>query len=274
MAEYNGNFSDVSAIDLGVLASVEALRRSQHRAGRDRSRHLRQRPPDLRRRDLRRAPRGAQGRRPEGDPGPDRQSPLRLGIRVHRPGRPSDPARRGEDGPGGRDGEHVPGAPRHPRRAQGTAARAGTARGLADGGAARFVLRPVHGPDVGPRRGEVRITRAEQDAYALSSQQRAAAAWAACRLSEEVVAGRGQGGQKDDPRRADDHLRPDTTLEGLAALPPSFGKDGSVTAGNASGIVDGAAAVVVTTAENAKAEGSRAARAARILGGRGRASPS
>ena len=49
-------------------------------------------------------------------------------------------------------------------------------------------------------------------------------------------------------------MRPDSTLEGLAALPPSFGKDGSVTAGNASGIVDGAAAVVVTTAANAAAK--------------------
>ena len=48
----------------------------------------------------------------------------------------------------------------------------------------------------------------------------------------------------------DDHRRPETTLETLAKLPPSFKKDGIVTAGNASGIVDGAAAVVVTTREN------------------------
>jgi acetyl-CoA acetyltransferase family protein len=47
-------------------------------------------------------------------------------------------------------------------------------------------------------------------------------------------------------------MRPETTLEGLASLPPSFGRDGQVTAGNASGIVDGAAAVVVTSAENAR----------------------
>src|SRR6185436_1074114 len=53
----------------------------------------------------------------------------------------------------------------------------------------------------------------------------------------------------------DDHPRPDTTLEGLAALKPSFGKDGFVTAGNASGIVDGAAALVITDAENAAAMG-------------------
>ena len=99
------------------------------------------------------------------------------------------------------------------------------------------------------------ITRAEQDEYALSSQQRAAAAWAACRLSEEIVPVEVKAGRKTVRVEKDDHLRPDTTLEALAALPPSFGKDGSVTAGNASGIVDGAAAVVVTSAANAKAKG-------------------
>jgi acetyl-CoA acetyltransferase family protein len=55
----------------------------------------------------------------------------------------------------------------------------------------------------------------------------------------------------------DDHLRPDTTLEGLAALKPAFGKDGLVTAGNASGIVDGAAAVVVASRSEAEARGRR-----------------
>lgn len=99
------------------------------------------------------------------------------------------------------------------------------------------------------------ITREEQDEYALSSQQRAAAAWAACRLSEEVVAVEVKAGRKTVSIEKDDHLRPDTTLESLAALPPSFGKGGMVTAGNASGIVDGAAAVVVTSADNAKARG-------------------
>ncbi len=99
------------------------------------------------------------------------------------------------------------------------------------------------------------ITRKEQDEYALSSQQRAAAAWAACRLSEEVVPVEVKSGRKTVSVGKDDHLRPDTTLEGLAALPASFGKDGMVTAGNASGIVDGAAAVVVTSADNARAKG-------------------
>ena len=99
------------------------------------------------------------------------------------------------------------------------------------------------------------VSREEQDAYALSSQQRAAAAWAACRLSEEIVPVEVKAGQKTIRVAKDDHLRPDSTLEGLAALPPSFGKDGSVTAGNASGIVDGAAAVVVTSEDRARAKG-------------------
>jgi acetyl-CoA acetyltransferase family protein len=101
------------------------------------------------------------------------------------------------------------------------------------------------------------ITREQQDEYAYQSQKRAADAWNSCRLSEEVVAVEVKAGRKTIKVEKDEHLRPDTTLEGLAALPPSFGKDGLVTAGNASGIVDGAAAVVVTSAENAAAKGKR-----------------
>src|SRR2546421_12950152 len=92
------------------------------------------------------------------------------------------------------------------------------------------------------------ISREEQDAFAMRSQQRATAARSACRLSEEIVsvtAGR-------ITVKEDDHVRPDTTMEGLAKLRPAFAKDGFVTAGNASGIVDGAAMVTVTTAENAR----------------------
>jgi acetyl-CoA acetyltransferase family protein len=96
------------------------------------------------------------------------------------------------------------------------------------------------------------ISREEQDEYALSSQKRAAAAWDSCRLSEEVVPVEAKAGRKSVRVERDDHLRPETTIEALAKLPPSFGKDGQVTAGNASGIVDGAAAVVVTSAENAR----------------------
>src|ERR1700693_4559025 len=70
------------------------------------------------------------------------------------------------------------------------------------------------------------ITREEQDAYALSSQRRAAPATTACRLSEEIVPVEVRAGRKKILVEKDDHPRPDTTLETLAALPPSFGAGG------------------------------------------------
>jgi acetyl-CoA acetyltransferase family protein len=101
------------------------------------------------------------------------------------------------------------------------------------------------------------ITRQQQDEYALSSQQRAAEAWKVCRLSEEVVPVDVPAGKKTVRVERDDHMRPETTIDALAALAPSFGKGGMVTAGNASGIVDGAAAVVVTSASRARDKGIR-----------------
>jgi acetyl-CoA acetyltransferase family protein len=92
------------------------------------------------------------------------------------------------------------------------------------------------------------ITREMQDEYALRSQRCAAAARQACRLQEEIVPvelRNRRGEPTGDLFEQDDHLRPETTLEDLAKLKPAFGKNGSVTAGNASGIVDGAAAVVL-----------------------------
>ena len=99
------------------------------------------------------------------------------------------------------------------------------------------------------------ISREEQDAFALQSQQRASAAWQACRLSEEVAPIEVGRGRRQRTVERDEHLRPDTTLEGLAKLPTVFDENGSVTAGNASGIVDGAAMLVLTTAAQAKAAG-------------------
>jgi len=99
------------------------------------------------------------------------------------------------------------------------------------------------------------ITRAEQDVFALESQQKAAAARAGGRFAEEIVPVDGKKGRKTVSVTEDDHLTPDSTLEGLAKLSPAFGKDGMVTAGNASGIVDGAVAAVVTTEERARAKG-------------------
>ena len=99
------------------------------------------------------------------------------------------------------------------------------------------------------------ITRRDADAYALRSQQAADAAYKACRIKDEIVPVEVKQGKKSTLVSEDDHRRPDTTMETLEKLPPSFKKDGIVTAGNASGIVDGAAAVVVTREATAKQRG-------------------
>jgi 3-oxoadipyl-CoA thiolase len=90
------------------------------------------------------------------------------------------------------------------------------------------------------------ITRAAQDQFALESQQRAAAAMAEGRFAEEIVPVPVPQ-KKGDPVLVskDEHPRPDTTPEGLARLKPAFRKDGTVTAGNSSGINDGAAALLL-----------------------------
>ena len=99
------------------------------------------------------------------------------------------------------------------------------------------------------------ITREAADRYALRSQQRAHAAWSSGVLAEEVVPVEVKTRKGVTTIDRDDHLRPETTLEGLAALPTVFKKDGVVTAGNASGIVDGAAALVIASGAAAKARG-------------------
>ncbi|MBZ5536038.1 MAG: acetyl-CoA C-acetyltransferase [Acidobacteriia bacterium] len=98
-------------------------------------------------------------------------------------------------------------------------------------------------------------TRSDQDTFALRSQHLAAEAWKSCRLSEEVVPVEVKTKKGSEFVKQDDHMRPGTTLEGLAKLQPAFGKNGTVTAGNASGIVDGGAAVVVTSASHARERG-------------------
>ena len=101
------------------------------------------------------------------------------------------------------------------------------------------------------------IDRAAVDAYALMSQQRARDAWAAGAFAEELAAV-----SLTDPRTKqsvswarDEHMRPDSTIEGLAKLQPVFRKGGVVTAGNASGLADGAAAMVVADAAIARERG-------------------
>ncbi len=102
------------------------------------------------------------------------------------------------------------------------------------------------------------VSRADQDAFAAESQRRAEAAISEGRFTAEIVPvsvplRKGESGLVG----TDQFPRAGTTVEKLAALRPAFKKDGTVTAGNASGINDGAAAVVVTTAEKAKSVGTR-----------------
>jgi len=100
------------------------------------------------------------------------------------------------------------------------------------------------------------VGRDEQDAYALQSQRRAAAAWAAGRFADEVVPVGTRGARSRTVTvDRDEQPRPDTTLETLAKLKPVFRTPGTVTAGNSSGICDGAAALVVMTEASACARG-------------------
>jgi 3-oxoadipyl-CoA thiolase len=138
----------------------------------------------------------------------------------------------------------------------------------------RFInplMKAQYGVDSMPETGEnvaadFRISRADQDAFALRSQQRAVAAQASGRLAQEIA-------PVSIPRRKgapvivdrDEHPRADTTLEALAALPTPFRSNGTVTAGNASGVNDGAAALILASAEAARRHGLTPI--ARVLGG-------
>ncbi|MBB3349482.1 3-oxoadipyl-CoA thiolase [Sphingomonas sp. BK069] len=138
----------------------------------------------------------------------------------------------------------------------------------------RFVnpaLEALYGTETMPRTGENvaedhGISRADQDGFALRSQQRAAAAQANGFFAEEIVAVTIPGRKKGETIEVavDEHPRADTTLEALAKLKPLFGPDGTVTAGNASGINDGAAAMIVASEEAVKVHGLTPR--ARILG--------
>jgi acetyl-CoA acetyltransferase family protein len=102
------------------------------------------------------------------------------------------------------------------------------------------------------------ISRREQDEYALESQMKAKRAAEKLKFKDEIVpvAVRGKGGQ-ESVISDDEHPRPETTLENLATLQPAFRKGGSVTAGNSSGLTDGAAALVLTTQSEAQKLGAR-----------------
>lgn len=138
----------------------------------------------------------------------------------------------------------------------------------------RFVnpaLDALHGTDTMPRTAENVaaehcVSRADQDAFALRSQQRAVAAQASGFHRKEIVPVRVSGGRRGEVVMVtdDEHPRADVTMERLSTLRPLFGAHGTVTAGNASGLNDGAAAMILTTAAGARAHGLTPR--ARILG--------
>src|SRR5690242_5213470 len=137
----------------------------------------------------------------------------------------------------------------------------------------RFVnplMNKQYGIDSMPETGEnvaeeFQVSRADQDAFALRSQQRAGKAIASGYFAKEIVAVEVPGG-KAGPVKVDkdEHPRPDTTLEQLAKLKTPFRNPGTVTAGNASGVNDGAAAIIIASEAAAKAHGLKPR--ARILG--------
>lgn len=104
---------------------------------------------------------------------------------------------------------------------------------------------------------EQNISREAQDEYAIRSQKAAAAAWEAGKFKEEIVPVEIRSRKGTILFDRDDHMRPDSTLEGLASLKPHFSKDGFVTAGNASGIVDGGAAIVACSSREAERRQAR-----------------
>ena len=138
----------------------------------------------------------------------------------------------------------------------------------------RFInplMKAQYGVDSMPETGEnvaadYKITRADQDAFALRSQQRASAAQSNGRLAREIAPVKiAQRKGEAIVVNTDEHPRGDTTLESLARLPTPFRKDGTVTAGNASGVNDGAAALIIASERAARAHGLTPL--ARILGG-------
>jgi acetyl-CoA acyltransferase 2 len=106
---------------------------------------------------------------------------------------------------------------------------------------------------------QYRISRQAVDCYAARSQACAASAWESGAFAEEVVPVpiQNRKTRQTEPWAADEHMRPGTTADALAKLPPYFKKDGVVTAGNASGICDGAAALVLASGQFAAERGLR-----------------
>ncbi|MBA4042421.1 MAG: acetyl-CoA C-acyltransferase, partial [Sphingobium sp.] len=102
---------------------------------------------------------------------------------------------------------------------------------------------------------QYQVTRADQDAFAVASQNKASAARAEGRFKDEIAPVTVKGRKGDTIVEQDEYIRDGATVEGVSGLKPAFKKDGTVTAANASGLNDGAAALVVTTRAEAEARG-------------------
>ena len=176
--------------------------------------------------------------------------PVRPGR--HRPGRGPDTARRVRHHRGRRHGVDDQRAARPAELAQGLQVRPGH-DGRHDGAGRpdRRVRRPVDGRVHRAAGKKLGISRQEQDEFAARSQQRAARATKDGILSEEIVPVEIKSRKDTIVFKADEGIRGDTTVESLAKLPPAFGRDGTITAGSASQISDGAAALVVADRETA-----------------------
>jgi acetyl-CoA acyltransferase 2 len=253
MAEYNGHFSDISAIDLGVIAAKEALNRSGFSP--DEMDHV------IVGNALQTSGDAIYGARHVG---------LKAGVPKHVPALTVNRLC-------GSGIQSIVSAAEQIQLDEATTVLAG---GIENMSQAPFVVRGARkGLKLGQNTMEdslmvalldtyaglymaqtsdnlarkYEISREAQDEFALRSQQCASEAIKSGRLKEEIVPV--PVGRKGELISEDDHPRPETTKEGLAKLKPAFAKDGFVTAGNASGIVDGGAMVVVTTAEKAKEKG-------------------
>ena len=239
-------------------------------AGVDRPRRHGQRAADLGRRDLRRAPRRPQGGPAHRGAGAHREPAVRLRHPVRRLGDADDPARRGAHRARRRDGEHEPGPARHPRRARRAcgSARASSRTRSWSRSSTRTAGCTWRRPRTSSRSSTASAARTWTRTRCARRRRRRPPS-AAGVFKDEIVPVDVPQGRKTVRVDADDHPRPETTLEGLAALKPAFGKDGFVTAGNASGIVDGAAALVIAGRDEAQRRGLKPHGQHRLLG-RGR----
>ena len=258
MARYNGAFADTTAIDLGALASKEAIRRSGVDSAEIDHVVFGNVHADERGRELRRASRGIEGRAKVETPAVTVNRLCGSGMEAI-----TQAAQRillGEAKmvlAGGMEN-----MTQCPHVIRGARLGFDSAKGSSKIRWSRACwIRSAAAPcpiRLKIWRSSTRFHGANRMNIALRSQQLAEAAFRGMPHERRNRARRGEEGREDATWFShDDHRRPDTTMEILAALPPAFRKDGIVTAGNASGIVDGAAAVVVTHGATAKERGWR-----------------